>query len=107
MTRYRIMMILIGPLLLWAMFFSLFYAVQSVGCRAGWDLVLWGDISQLRVLIVAVLGLALIVSAYAYFAVIKSEAASGGINRIGRYCAIAGMASTVLVFPGIFWLQLC
>lgn len=107
MTRYQVMLVLIGPLLIWALFFSLFYALQSVGCRAGWDLVLWGNISQLRVVIVAVLGLALIMSAYAYFAIIKNQAAGAGLRRIGQYCAIASMASTILVFPGIFWLQLC
>ena len=107
MTPYQVTLLLLGPLLIWAMFFSLFYALQFVGCRAGWDLVLWGTVSQLRVLIVAVLGLALIASAYACFAIIRSDAARSGLNRIGRYCAIASLASTIFVFPGIFWLQLC
>lgn len=101
------LLMLIGPLLLWAVFFTLFYAAQTVGCQSGWDSVFWGNISLLRAVIVSMLLFAMVASAGIYMVVKQSRAFSAGISRIGRYCAIASVVSTILVFPGVFWLQLC
>lgn len=105
--RYRIFFALAGPLILWAGYFLAIYGLQAVGCRAGWDGVMLGGISLLRVMTVVIVLMAVAVSGLIYLPYRRVEGANGGILSIARYCALAGLVSTILVFPGVFWLQLC
>lgn len=105
--RYRIFFALAGPLILWAGYFLVIYAAQAVGCRAGWDGVMLGGVSLLRVITIVTVLMAVLVSGLIYLPYRKVEGPDGGIVPIARHCALAGLLSTILVFPGVFWLQLC
>lgn len=105
--RYRILFALAGPLILWAGYFSAIYGLQAVGCRAGWDVMMLGGISLLRLTTIVAFVMAVSVSALLYLPHRKVEVGGETLLPIARYVALAGLASTILVFAGVFWLQLC
>lgn len=104
--RYRTLFAIVGPLVLWAAFFTLFYSVQAVGCRAGWDATLLGGVSFLRLATIVLLVIS-VIAAGALYIYARSSPENAGVASIARYSALAGFLSTILVFPGVIWLQLC
>lgn len=105
--RYRAIFIIIGPFVLWSVYFSALYAVQGVGCRANWDTVYLGGLPVLRLILIAMFLVAVTISAGMYLVVKNADQGQMGINRIGRYASLAGVLSTVIIFPGVLWLKLC
>ncbi len=83
------------------------YGVQAVGCRANWDTAFLGGIPVLRLILVAILAASAILSVAMYMLAGRVETDHVVITAIGRYCAAAALFSTVNVFPGILWLELC
>ncbi|MCM2474501.1 hypothetical protein HGO38_13550 [Rhizobium sp. CG5] len=105
--RYRLIFFIIGPFVLWSISFTTLYGVQGLGCRADWDTVLLAGFPLLRLVLMALLVLATALSAALYLAARSMDTHQPGMGRIARYSALAGMVSTVITFPGVFWLQLC
>lgn len=105
--RYRIIFVIIGPFLLWGAYFTALYSLQGIGCSANWDTIFLVGLPVLRIVLVAVFLLFIALSAWIYMVARKTEHGRTGIVRIGHYCALAGMLSTIIIFPGVFWLKLC
>jgi hypothetical protein len=105
--RYRLLILILGPFTLWSVYFITLYGVQAVGCRANWDTTFLGGIPVLRLILVAILAASAILSVAMYVLAGRIETDHVMIKKIGRYCAAAALFSTVIVFPGILWLELC
>ena len=104
--RYRLMLVILGPFVMWSIYFITLYGIQAVGCRANWDTVFLAGIPVLRLILVTLLVLSAVASTSIYIVTTKVHA-DQVMRRIGSYCAAAGLFSTILIFPGVFWLQLC
>ncbi|WP_313618279.1 hypothetical protein [Agrobacterium sp.] len=107
MSRYKLLFLLIGPLTLWALFFLCLYSVQAVGCEMGLQATMWGGFTSLRALVIILFLLASATVIYLTTIMWQQNRFGEGLNRIIRYCALASTFSTVVIFPGIFWLQMC
>lgn len=105
--RYRLIVLILGPFMLWSIYFITLYGLQAIGCRANWDTALVAGIPMLRLLLVAVLTASATLSAAMYVLAGRLAADQLAIAKIGRYCTAAGLFSTIIIFPGVFWLELC
>ncbi len=105
--RYRLLILILGPFILWSVYFITLYGVQAVGCRANWDTALLAGIPVLRLILVAILVASAIVSVAMYVLAGRIETDQVAITKIGRYCAAAALFSTMIIFPGVLWLELC
>lgn len=105
--RYRLIFLVLGPFILWSVYFVTLYGVQAVGCRANWDTAFLVGIPLLRLILVAILAAAAILSVAMYVLARRIEDDQVAIMKIGRYCAVAGLFSTIVIFPGVLWLKLC
>lgn len=125
--RYRLLVLILGPFILWSVYFITLYGVQAVGCRANWDTTYLGGIPVLRLILVAILVAATILSVAMYVLAgrmpdslaIRASSDSGtaekgaretdqlALKRIGRYSAAAGLFATIIIFAGVLWLELC
>jgi len=107
MSRYKLLFLLIGPLTLLAMYFLGIYSVQAVGCEMELQATVWGGFTSLRALLIILFLLASATVIYLTTIMWQQTRFGEGLNRIMRYCALASSFSTVVIFPGIFWLQIC
>ncbi len=105
--RYRLIFLIIGPFILWSIYFITLYGVQAVGCRARWDTAFIASVPILRLILVSILGASAILSAAMYVLAGRIETEQLAITKIGRYCAAAGLFSTIILIPGVLWLELC
>ncbi|SCX34410.1 hypothetical protein [Agrobacterium rosae] len=105
--RYRLLILILGPFILWSVYFVTLYGVQAIGCRANWDTAFLPGFSVLRVVLVAILAASTILSVAMYILAGRLEVNQLVIKRIGRYCAAAGILSSMITFPGVLWLELC
>lgn len=107
MSRYRLLFLLVGPLALWALLFLSLYGVQAVGCGIGLQTSMWGGFPALRALAVVLFLLASVAVIFLATVMWQQNGFGEGLNRIMRFCALASSFSTVAIFPGVFWLQMC
>lgn len=107
MYRYRLLLLIIGPLTIWALFFLALYGMQAVGCEMGLQMKMWGGFNALRILVIALFLLATAVVIYFTKLMWQPNHLAGGMRRIMRYCALGSSFSIVAVFSGVFWLQMC
>lgn len=107
MVRYKLLFLIIGPLTIWALFFLTLYGVQAVGCEMGLQTAMWGGLSALRALVIAVFLLGTAIAIYLANFLWQQTSADVGLIRVMRYCALASLFSTAVVFSGVLWLQLC
>lgn len=105
--RYRLIALILGPFIMWSIYFIGIYGVQAVGCRASWDTAFIAGIPLLRWILVAMLAASAALSALMYRLAIRIDTNQPSIQKIGYYCSAAGLFSTVIIFPGVFWLDLC
>ena len=105
--RYRLLALILGPFVMWSIYFIGIYGVQAVGCKASWDMTFIAGIPLLRWVLVAMLAASAAMSVLMYYLATRIDTDQPSIKRIGYYCAAAGLFSTVIIFPGVFWLELC
>jgi hypothetical protein len=103
--RYRLLMAIIGPFVLWIVYFALYYGIQSVGCAAGWETARVAGFPLLRAILIGFFALTVLLSLLVYHT--SGTGDSGSTGGIARYCALGGIFCTLLIFPGVFWLELC
>ena len=104
--RYRLLALILGSFVMWSIYFIGIYGVQAVGCKASWDTVVIAGI-LLRWVLVAMLAASAAMSALMYYLATRIDTDQPSIKKIDYYCAAAGLFSTVIIFPGVFWLELC
>ncbi|KXG87320.1 hypothetical protein [Agrobacterium bohemicum] len=92
---------------MWSIYFITLYGVHAVGCKANWNTAFLVGIPMLRLILVAILAASAILSVAMYVLARRKEADHLAIVKIGRYCAAAGLFSTMIIFPGVLWLDLC
>lgn len=103
--RYSLLMAMIGPFVLWMVYFALYYGIQSVGCAAGWETTRVAGFPLLRTILIGLFALTALLSLLVYQTSRTDD--PGSMGGIARYCALGGVFCTLLVFPGVFWLELC
>ncbi len=103
--RYRLLLAIIGPFVLWAVYFTLFYGIQAVGCSAGWDVKQVAGFPLLRTILIGLSVLTILLSTVTYRA--SRTVDTDMMGRVARNCALAGLVSTLVIFIGVFWLKLC
>lgn len=103
--RYSLLLAIIGPFLLWTLSFTLLYGVQSVGCAAGWETARVAGFPLLRVILIGLFVLTVGLSGLIYRTSKTNDI--GSMRSIACYSALGGMVSSLLIFPGVIWLELC
>ena len=97
---------LIAGFCVWAGAFLLLYAQQATGCRLGWDGVMIGPLSLLRVLLIIELGLAIVLGVVVLRWFRPSPENSTALERI-VWLANGAAIAAAFCFVGVFWLTLC
>lgn len=82
----------------WSGVFLLIYAVQATGCALG------TDPARLRLVLVAIFGLAIVAGVPPIMLATRGRAPLG---RSAWLASIAALASTILVFSGVLWMGPC
>jgi hypothetical protein len=89
----------------WAIGFLLLYSAQAIGCRMGWDEVMIGWISTLRLVLVSTtMAVVLVLIGLSWRTVRNAGALS--LARIGALANGAAVLAT-LCFGGVLWLSMC
>lgn len=111
--KARILYLVLG-FTLWGAAFLTLYAVQAVGCAAGWDGVQIAGTSALRLVLIA---LFLVFSLLAFGLVKWIEARRARtprgrrvrifLTRTGYLAAAAALGATLLVFAPVFFASAC
>lgn len=105
--RYRLIFFILGPFILWSIYFMTLYGGQAVGCKANLDTILVASVPVLRLILAAIMALSAVLSVAMYVFAVRMTHDQLAITKIGRYCAAAGLSSTIITFPGVLWLDLC
>ncbi|OJF98185.1 hypothetical protein AX761_12575 [Rhizobium sp. 58] len=103
--RYSLLTAIIGPFVLWTVYFALFYGIQAVGCKAGWETARVAGFPLLRAILIGLFMVTGLVSVLVYRT--SRTGNTGSLGNIVRYSALGGVVSTLLIFPGVVWLELC
>ncbi len=108
--KHALAIALLLPFTGWSVAFLAIYGAQTMGCAAGWQNVELFGVSHLRLLLVVMLAAMAALVAFSGWRVVAAVRRNGQ-NRtmidVTRYTALAATLSTVFVFIGVFWLQLC
>lgn len=106
--RYRTAFSLAGPFVTWAICFLALYAMQFSGCAWGWDARSYAGVSLLRLVLIGLLVLSLLLLVI-WGEKLNRHRTTGNdvLSTISHVAALAALAATVFVFPGVFWLSLC
>lgn len=89
---------------IWAVAFSLLYAVQAIGCELSWNRVLVGPASWLRILLVSILLGHLIGLAALYYHCRKRFSVVRGAAPLDRFLWRASTALTAAAVVGTIWI---
>lgn len=97
----------------WMLTFAAVYALQGIGCEAGWDTVKVGQVSSLRIMLTAVivagLGLTFAISRYAsrHRRIPEISAPHRFLLAVAETSAIAATAAGLATFAGVVSLTAC
>ncbi|MFF2322755.1 hypothetical protein ACFVTJ_17030 [Agrobacterium sp. NPDC058088] len=106
--RYRTAFGLAGPFVTWALCFLALYAAQFVGCAWGWDVRSYAGVSLLRFVLIGLLALSLFLLVIWWKKLKRRRTEENDVlSAITHVAALAALAATVFVFPGVFWLSVC
>ncbi len=106
--RHRTALALSGPFTTWAVCFLVIYAAQFSGCAWGWDGRAYAGVSLLRFILIGLFALSVVLLLWWSIALQRRRLARKDVlSTISHIAALAALASTAFVFPGVFWLKLC
>lgn len=83
---------------IWSGFFLLIYAAQATGCAIGMDP------ARLRLILIAAFGLGVIACVVP---VVLASRRRAPLSQSAWLASVAALASTILVFSGVLWMEPC
>lgn len=95
---------------IWALGFVVIYAIQGLGCAAGWDRVAVGGLSLLRLLIGGLVVMTLLAALIAARRMAARPAANGPasfIRWVSATCAWFALPAIALTFSGVLMTSAC